>query len=160
MLGLIGVSIVVFVWMDPYYFMWRKEAPPAPPSKPGAAAKPGAPAAAAAPAQSGAAATPAQPAAPVIPPTQARRNTRPPVEFTDWARDPFIQARRFVDDQSQASGFKLEGVSVRGKDRYALINTQILRVGDTIGAMSVIKIEKDRVTLSRNGRDFVLTMGP
>lgn len=87
MLAGIGVMIVVFIVMDPYYFIYR-DPPEATPSAPTTGNKPK-PAAGggAKPVQS---AKPTEPAAPVV----DDRPKREPVVFNNWGRDPFVQAKR------------------------------------------------------------------
>ncbi len=148
MLILIGISVVVFIVMDPYYILWKK--PPVPESAPADTTKKVAQAVASAVGKvvSGAAV-----------PSSSGRAAREPVLYSNWGRDPFVQARRYIDDESTVAALKLGGISVRGEDRYALINKQIVRPGDEIGGMYVERIEKDRVIISREGRSFVLTWG-
>jgi type II secretory pathway component PulC len=52
---------------------------------------------------------------------------------------------------------KLGAISVRGNDRYALINSRVMRSGDEIGGMTIERIERDRVILSAGGRNYTLT---
>jgi len=159
MLAAISILIVIGVIMDPYYIIWKdppvpEETTPVPGAKPGAPAQPAAkPAAKPAPAKPGAA--PQAGAAAVA-------DSRPksdPIPFVNWGRDPFIQVKRQADEATAISALSLSGISVKGKDRYALINSQIIHTGDMIGGFTVAKIEKDFVLLTRGGQTYTLTWG-
>ncbi|MBM3326492.1 MAG: hypothetical protein FJY65_05875 [Calditrichaeota bacterium] len=149
MVTLIGVSVIVFVAMDPYYIIWKK--------KPSSTTTPADTTHKAAAAPGAAIVDKLQPQAARV--TGVGRPQREPVPYTNWGRDPFVQARRYIDDETTVAELKLGGISVRGEDRYALINKQIVRQGDEIAGMSVERIEKDRVIISRGGRSFILTWG-
>jgi len=162
MLAGIGVMIVVFIVMDPYYFIYRK--PPVVESAPatgaaGASAKSATQAATpATPApagnQRGAVSAVVAPAPPVD-----KRPKREPIQFSQWGRDPFLQLRRGVEETSSINSLKLGGISVTGKDRYALINSQIMHTGDVIQGMTIARIEKEFVLLTHGGRTYTLTWG-
>ncbi len=174
MLGVIGIMIVVFIIMDPYYFIYRHPPVEKPDSlavgaKPGAkpvagkppagappASVPGVPAGAM-PAVGAAASTQTAQKRPVPPPIVRIR--REPIHFATWGRDPFAQTHRQFDEAAAITNFSLGGISVRGEDRYALVNSQIVRVGDNIGGMQISRIEKDYVILNRGKQTYTLTWG-
>ncbi|MBM3328401.1 MAG: hypothetical protein FJY67_02875 [Calditrichaeota bacterium] len=156
MIALIGAAAAYFLIDDPYRFIWKKPDPPpeaaadtakAPPQAPGVplgGAGPSAPAG-------------SEPATPVV--EAPKRPRRDPVVFANWGRDPFVQVQRHIDDAEMVAGMKLGGISVKGRDRYALINSRIVRVGDEIEGMIVERIDSDRVWLSKSGRSYTLTWG-
>lgn len=167
MLAGIGVMIIVFIAMDPYYFIYRKP-PVEEPAAPPAGAKPTGlpPPAAQSPAVANAAATVANVAgkvtgqlAAVITGAEQSKPKRERIPFTNWVRDPFAQSMRSLDDQLSVSTLKLGGISVRGGVKYALINSQVMREGDMIGGLTLSKIEKDRVLLSKGSISYTLTWG-
>jgi len=81
------------------------------------------------------------------------------VKFEGWGRDPFLQEQRYLEQAKSLDSFRVSGVSLRGSDRYALINGAIVRVGETIEGMRVLAIDKDRVRLGRDGREWTLRVG-
>jgi len=158
MLAGIGVMIIVFIVMDPYYFIYRT--PPVEEEVPvKGAVGAGAPALtpSATPAGNQRAASGAPAAAAVAPPDN--RPKREPIQFSQWGRDPFLQVRRGAEETSAFSRLSLGGISVTGKDRYALINSQIMHTGDVIEGMTVARIEKEFVLLTHGGRTYTLTWG-
>ena len=79
------------------------------------------------------------------------------VPFEGWHRDPFVQTRAYLDERVDLSDLKLGAISVRKQDRYALINSRVVRMGDIISGMVVDRIERDRVVLVSGGRSYTLT---
>jgi len=160
MLAGIGVMIIVFIVMDPYYFIYKD--PPVPEAAtPVGAEKPGVrhTKPAATPPQKGTKPAKGGKGEPVAEPMVDNRPKREPIQFNQWGRDPFIQTKRSYDDQQAISGLKLGGISTKGADSYVLINKQILRVGDGIEGLIVSRIESDRVHLSKGGQTYILTGG-
>lgn len=158
MLAGIGVMVVVFIVMDPYYFIYKD--PPDPTADTKGAGKKGA-----APAKEvrHAPKPKTQPAKgakeEAVESSEDKRPKREPIQFENWGRDPFVQARRSFDDAQAISGLRLGGISTKGADSYALINKQILRIGDSIEGLIVTRIESDRVLLSKGGQTYVLMGG-
>jgi hypothetical protein len=169
MMAGVGVAVVVFVIMDPYYIIYKTA--PEDPALIAAREAKAKKAAAAGTTEAGKAKPDAK--APVKgkasgkgkkaeeepPPPEPEKPKRDPIKFANWGRDPFIQMRRNLDDEQALSNLKLSGLSIRGSDRYAIINSQILRVGDTVEGMTITKIEQDKVTLHRNGDTYSLRWG-
>ncbi len=164
MLAGIGVMVVVFVAMDPYYFIYR-DPPETTSEEPAKGAKTGgekakvdnakAEKAPAKQAKSNHGSKHEQAAEPA----PDNRPKREPVVFNSWGRDPFVQTKQTIDDAQAVSGLKLSGISVKGDDSYALINKQIVRTGDAIEGMIVSRIEADRVMLSKGGQTYTLMGG-
>jgi len=161
MLAVIGVMIIVFIVMDPYYFIYRKPPEDTPPAAVAGKTPNGAatvaPTAAVAPTQ--AASTPVASAVGGAGAGGTPRIKREPMPFANWGRDPFLQIHRGAEDVTALSTLKLGGISVRGTDRYALINSQITHIGDAVGGLTVARIEKDFVLLTRGGQTYTLTWG-
>jgi len=151
MLVLIGVALVVFVAMDPYYLVWKKK--PLPPAK--EEKRQGAQTATA-PAKTAAGAVVAKATGgEAFQRTSTVATERMP--FEGWRRDPFVQTRAYLDERVDLSDLKLGAISVRKQDRYALINSRVVRMGDIISGMVVDRIERDRVVLVSGGRSYTLT---
>jgi len=73
-----------------------------------------------------------------------------------WGTDPFVRDWVMVNE---LANLKLKAITLGGERPYALINDQILQVGDEIGGKRVVKIEADNVTLEQGGRTFTLLLG-
>ncbi len=101
----------------------------------------------------------AKPAAPVAPkdttasaPLTEMREILPEV----WGGDPFVRDWVMVNELANLS---LKAITVGGERAYALINDQILEVGDYISGKRIVNIETDKVTLEQGGRTFTLMLG-
>ena len=73
-----------------------------------------------------------------------------------WGADPFVRDWVMVNE---LVNLKLKAITLGGERPYALINDQILQVGDEISGKRVAKIESDNVTLEQGGRTFTLLLG-
>lgn len=73
-----------------------------------------------------------------------------------WGTDPFVRDWVMVNE---LANLRLKAITLGGDRPYALINDQILQVGDEIGGKRVAKIESDNVTLEQGGRAFTLLLG-
>ena len=73
-----------------------------------------------------------------------------------WGTDPFVRDWVMVNE---LANLKLKAITLGGDHPYALINDQILQVGDEISGKRVAKIESDNVTLEQGGRTFTLLLG-
>jgi len=60
---------------------------------------------------------------------------------------------------NELANLKLKAITLGGDSPYALINDQILQVGDEISGKRVAGIESDYVTLEQGGRTFTLLLG-
>lgn len=73
-----------------------------------------------------------------------------------WGTDPFI--RDWVLG-SEITDLKLKAITESGIKAYALINDQILEVGEVISGKRIVTIEKDKVILQQGTRTFTLLLG-
>lgn len=73
-----------------------------------------------------------------------------------WVTDPFVRDWVMVNE---LANLKLKAITLGGDRPYALINDQILQIGDEISGKKVVKIESDNVTLEQGGRTFTLLLG-
>ncbi len=85
----------------------------------------------------------------------------PPTEMREippevWGSDPFVRDWVMVNELANLS---LKAITVGGERAYALINDQILEVGDYISGKRIVNIETDKVTLEQGGRTFTLMLG-
>ena len=75
-----------------------------------------------------------------------------------WGRDPF-QRTRTAEFGYRTSSLELKGISIGAKgEGYALINQEIVKVGDTVEGCEVISIERNRVLLQKGGQSFYLKL--
>ncbi|MCF7810826.1 hypothetical protein K9N50_07540 [bacterium] len=150
MLGLIGVGVIVFLILDPYYFIWKKPPVPEETTKAPVAT---------------------QKIADIKTVTKKKSTEtkekvskgrlkieHEKIDLEGWHRDPFVQGRPDIEDEELIASMKLGIISVTGNDRMALINSQAVRPGDDIKGMKVDRIESNYVVLStEQGRDYILT---
>jgi len=73
-----------------------------------------------------------------------------------WGTDPFVRDWVMVNE---LANLKLKAITLGGESPYALINDQILQVGDEISGKRIAGIESDYVTLEQGGRTFTLLLG-
>ena len=73
-----------------------------------------------------------------------------------WGADPFVRDWVMVNE---LVNLKLKAITLGGERPYALVNDQILQVGDELSGKRVAKIESDNVTLEQGGRTFTLLLG-
>lgn len=149
MLALIGVLVLIFIIMDPYNFIGKKSEVTETQEE----------------TQAITVQTANIPSTLGIPDTrkEIRQTSNDSIErektsFEGWVRDPFVQGRPDLDEQTLIETLKLGVISVQGNDRMALINSKPVRAGDEILGMVVSRIGVDYVILSSgHGRDYTLT---
>jgi hypothetical protein len=73
-----------------------------------------------------------------------------------WGGDPFV--RDWVMT-SELAEMNLSAITIGGDKAYALINNQILEVGDQISGKRIIEIQAEQVILEQGGRTFTLLLG-
>ncbi|MEO0070905.1 MAG: hypothetical protein ABIK39_02325 [candidate division WOR-3 bacterium] len=77
-------------------------------------------------------------------------------EAVEWGSDPFVRDWILF---SEVANLNLRAITITTSGASALINNQILQVGDEINRKRVVKIEEDKVILEQGGRTFTLTLG-
>jgi len=78
---------------------------------------------------------------------------------TPWGGDPFRLADRVRSETHQDEeplGWKLSGIVFIPGKAMAVINSRPVKEGDIINDASVVKIEKDAVTLELRGNRFTI----
>ena len=115
------------------------------------------------------AATPQPVVAEATPAVIQRAGLIPDIAYTppEWNRDPFhrkwrnaptkIAPRGIIDDEEK-SDLKLTAVVIRPDVRYAVINGQILKVGQLIEGRKVMRIENSKVVLVDKGTEVTLKL--
>jgi len=96
-------------------------------------------------------------ARPAMPDLEAKRNT-------PWGRDPFRTSAgrgtttpRSVGEDAPLA-WELAGIVYNHLQPIALINDQMVGVGDRVGTATVVAIERTSVTLEYQGRQIKLTL--
>lgn len=60
---------------------------------------------------------------------------------------------------SELAEMNLSAITIGGGKAYALINNQILEVGDQISGKRITEIQDEQVVLEQGGRTFTLLLG-
>jgi len=80
-----------------------------------------------------------------------------------WKRDPFIGA--FTPALLDSMGFKkpqlyvLKAISWKNGDAYVLINDDIIKVGESMNGLKVLRVDGNRAICEKNLRKFSLILG-
>lgn len=73
-----------------------------------------------------------------------------------WGDDPFVRDFSYL---AEIKSLIVSAITISEKEAYAIINNQIVRVGDVIDGKKVVAIEKDRVIVERVGKRFTIFLG-
>jgi len=79
-------------------------------------------------------------------------------------RDPFVSlvtedGRLITFKEKKKDELELEGILYDPYGRAsAIVNSQIVRIGDWVGEYQVYRIEKDRVIFLKEGKEFVIKL--
>ncbi len=80
-----------------------------------------------------------------------------------YGRDPFFPSSEISEGkEGQMKGhhiasLALKGIAWKGKTPMALIGDKIVKEGDAVGEYKVISIQKNRVVLTKDGKELILT---
>lgn len=88
-------------------------------------------------------------------PQAVLKRSRGKSAYTMWGRNPFILGRLGA---AVASELSLDGIVWDEESPYAIINDEIVKVGDEIAGNKVIDIKVDSVTLSDGSREYELKL--
>ncbi len=80
-------------------------------------------------------------------------------EGVNLKRDPFSMRTIAATKETSSHGIRLSGILWDEDSPRAVINEEILKVGDKISGSTVTSIEKDRVVLSDAKGSFDLKIG-
>ncbi len=103
---------------------------------------------------------------PLEAPAQPRRWV---AAFSTWKRDPFrgqistgsrVNLERVVESLliPKMANFNLTAISKKGNASFALINDQVVGVGDEINGFRVIEIRRDKVIMQKNNFTFNVSL--
>ncbi len=73
-----------------------------------------------------------------------------------WGSDPFVRDWIMINELAEMN---LNAITIGGDKAYALINDQILEVGDKISGKRIVLIEEEKVVFEQGGRTFDLLLG-
>lgn len=84
------------------------------------------------------------PVSEVVPPEVTKPISAKEIE---WGRDPFVKAPERKEKEGTI-GLTLEGIIWDETNPQAIINNEIVTIGDKINGLEVVEIKKDEVTLT------------
>jgi type II secretory pathway component PulC len=78
----------------------------------------------------------------------------------EWGPDPFRRGgtETVIQDSPTVTGWNLGGILYDDNSPAAIINSRIVRIGESIDGARVMHINKNRVTLEKDGAEFSLTL--
>ena len=76
-----------------------------------------------------------------------------------WGRDPFLLDTANVKEQVMGD-MALKGIVADRENPYAIINNDIVKLGDKVNGMTVIEINEKNVVLDENGQRHTLELNP
>jgi hypothetical protein len=74
-----------------------------------------------------------------------------------WKRDPFLLDTSNVKEQGM-EGLNLNGIVADKENPYAIINDDVVKLGDRINGMTIIEINEKRVVLEQDGQRHTLEL--
>lgn len=91
--------------------------------------------------------------------SEVTNNERRTTNDEHWGRDPFILDTSNINIKEQSvDDLVLNGI-VSGKENpYAIINNDVVKLGDKVDGMAVIEINENNVVLDENGQRHTLEL--
>ena len=74
-----------------------------------------------------------------------------------WGRDPFLLDASNAKEQGMED-LTLNGIMPDKQNPYAIINNEVVKLGDKVGEMTVIEINENNVVLDENGKRHTLEL--
>lgn len=75
-----------------------------------------------------------------------------------WGRDPFVTAIYQVKTEVGTGSFMLSAVIWDENKPLAIINGEVVCVGDAVGGCRVIKINKDNAVIEKDGKEETIEL--
>lgn len=84
------------------------------------------------------------------------QNWKPVVEYDSWGQDPFKGSERLaiMDTSSDSTNTHLSGIVWSENSALAIIGDRIVRQGDSVDDVQILRIYEDRV-LARRGNNLI-----
>lgn len=83
--------------------------------------------------------------------------TQEVIEDTEkWGEDPFVRDFSYL---AEMKSLVVSAITISENEAYAIINNQIVHVGDILDGKKVVAIEKDRVIVEKGGKRFTIFLG-
>lgn len=73
-----------------------------------------------------------------------------------WGEDPFVRDFSYA---AEMKSLVVSAITISKNEAYAVINNQVVRVGDIIDGKKIVAIEKDRVIVEKGGKRFTIFLG-
>ncbi len=73
-----------------------------------------------------------------------------------WGEDPFVRDFSYL---AEMKSLVVSAITISENEAYAIINNQIVHVGDVVDGKKVVAIEKDRVVVEKGGKRFTIFLG-
>lgn len=78
----------------------------------------------------------------------------------NWDKDPFYPDIPFAGNGSGVTGFILNGIVWDSEIPYAIINDEIVKVGDKLDTATVVEINEKSVIVEQGNERHVLNLNP
>lgn len=85
------------------------------------------------------------------------RETQKKLEEADWANDPFVVGEDSLFPRGLSS-FRVSGIVLDPHGAHAVINDEVVKVGDELGGWEIIKILPNKVILKRDDEEVNLNL--
>jgi hypothetical protein len=92
---------------------------------------------------------------PLVALAEVKLLTRERTGFTEWGRSPFVWPEQ---ERGAKVNFSLAGIVWDAQQPSALVNGEVVHVGDEIEGARVTAIEPARVTLNNGAQDIILNL--
>jgi len=76
----------------------------------------------------------------------------------EWGRDPFLLGASDVQKPGGMEDLALNGIMADKENPYAIINNDVVKLGDKVNGMIVIEINEKNVVLEDNGQKHILEL--
>ncbi|MDP2920812.1 MAG: hypothetical protein Q8O12_00385 [Candidatus Omnitrophota bacterium] len=89
--------------------------------------------------------------------TPVRRSLGEGGSDAKWRRDPFLLEATVVKEEG-VDNLTLNGVISDSANSYAIINNDVVKLGDKVNGMTVVEIREKSVVLDENGQKHTLEL--
>ncbi|PIW68467.1 MAG: hypothetical protein COW10_02425 [Candidatus Omnitrophica bacterium CG12_big_fil_rev_8_21_14_0_65_42_8] len=88
---------------------------------------------------------------------EVMNNERRAASDENWGRDPFLLDTSNVKEQVLGD-MTLNGIVADRESPYAIINNDVVKLGDKVNGMTIIEINENNVVLDENGQRHTLEL--